>query len=66
MPNSSTIGTVRAQPGEVARGGIPIMGDMYSRPREIPIIVYHGVEDGPILWLNGATQGDEPHPVIEK
>ena len=60
MPNPITIGTVTAQPGEVARGGIPIMGDMYGRPREIPIIVYHGVEAGPTLWLNGATHGDEP------
>jgi predicted deacylase len=33
---------------------------MYGREREIPLIVYRGVEDGPALWLNGATHGDEP------
>jgi predicted deacylase len=55
-----TIGTVSVMPGEMKRGGIPIGRDMYAREREIPIIVYRGVEDGPILWLNGATHGDEP------
>ena len=60
MSSAVTIGTVTAQAGEVVRGGIPIIGDMYGRPREIPIIVYRGVKDGPILWLNGATHGDEP------
>ena len=60
MTEAITIGSVTAGPGEVKRGGIPIMGDMYGRPREIPIIVYRGVDDGPTLWLNGATHGDEP------
>jgi predicted deacylase len=54
------IGNVSVMPGEAKRGGIPIGGDMYARQREIPIIVYRGSEDGPILWLNGATHGDEP------
>ncbi len=60
MTQSIRIGAVTAAPGEIQRGGIPIMGDHYGRPREIPIIVYRGVEDGPTLWLNGATHGDEP------
>ncbi len=60
MANPLKIGTVSAMPGEVRRGGIPIGGDMYDRQRQIPIIVYRGAEDGPILWLNGATHGDEP------
>lgn len=55
-----TIGNITVMPGEVKRGGIPIGGDMVNRERQIPIIVYRGVEDGPILWLNGATHGDEP------
>jgi len=33
---------------------------MYGREREIPIIVYRGMEEGTSLWLNGATHGDEP------
>lgn len=60
MTQALNIGTVSAMPGEVKRGGIPIGADMYGREREIPIIVYRGAEDGPILWLNGATHGDEP------
>jgi predicted deacylase len=54
------IGSVTALPGEIRRGGIPIGNDMYARAREVPIIVVRGLEDGPILWLNGATHGDEP------
>ncbi len=60
MAEALTIGNVSVMPGEVKRGGIPITGDMYSRAREIPIIVYRGINDGPVLWLNGATHGDEP------
>ncbi|MBL8131549.1 MAG: succinylglutamate desuccinylase/aspartoacylase family protein [Anaerolineae bacterium] len=54
------IGNVLVMPGEKKRGGIPIGGDMYHRQREVPIIVYRGAQEGPILWLNGATHGDEP------
>ncbi len=60
MTQPLNIGTVSIMPGEKKRGGIPIGADMYGREREIPLIVYRGVEDGPILWLNGATHGDEP------
>ena len=60
MKKSLSIGTVSVMRGEAKRGGISIMGDMAARLREIPIIVCRGVEDGPILWLNGATHGDEP------
>ena len=31
-----------------------------GRDREIPLLVCHGAADGPILWINGATHGDEP------
>lgn len=60
MAEALKIGTVSVMPGEMKRGGIPIGGDMYNRQRQVPIIVYRGIEDGPILWLNGATHGDEP------
>ena len=60
MAEALTIGTVTVMPGEMKRGGIPIGKDMYDREREIPIIVYRGAADGPTLWLNGATHGDEP------
>lgn len=60
MTEALKIGTASAMPGEVKRGGIPIGKDMYGREREIPLTIYRGAEDGPILWLNGATHGDEP------
>jgi uncharacterized protein len=60
MAEPFRVGNVSVQPGEWRRGGIPIPGDMYRDQREIPIIVYHGIDDGPILWLNGAVHGDEP------
>jgi hypothetical protein len=60
MTEPMRIGTIEIHPGEVKRGGIPIGVDMAGQPRTIPIIVCRGVEDGPRLWLNGATHGDEP------
>ncbi len=60
MTEPLNIGTVSVMPGEQKRGGIAIGVDMYGRERELPIIVYRGAQDGPILWLNGATHGDEP------
>jgi predicted deacylase len=55
-----TIGTVSALPGESKRGAIQAGTDMAGRPYAMPIIVVRGVEDGPRLWINGATHGDEP------
>jgi hypothetical protein len=60
MAEALTIGNVSVMPGEVKRGGIPIGADMYGTERVIPIIVVRGAADGPRLWLNGATHGDEP------
>jgi len=60
MASPLNIGNVSVMPGEMKRGGILIGGDMYPRERHLPILVYRGAQDGPILWLNGATHGDEP------
>ena len=60
MAETLNIGNVSVRPGEVKRGGIPIGKDMYGQERTTPITVYRGAEDGPALWLNGATHGDEP------
>jgi predicted deacylase len=60
MAEPLTIGTVSVLPGETKRGGIPTGKDMSGRERHIPITVYRGAHEGPILWLNGATHGDEP------
>lgn len=55
-----TIGNVSVEPGTSARGMIPTGKSLTGADQGIPIIVYHGREDGPVLWLNGATHGDEP------
>jgi len=60
MTGSLQIGNVSVLPGEVKRGGIPLGEDLYGRKRSMPIIVCRGVEDGPRVWINGATHGDEP------
>jgi uncharacterized protein len=54
------VGNGKAHPGELVRSGIPIGRDIYGNERTIPIIIVNGEEKGPVLWINGATHGDEP------
>jgi predicted deacylase len=60
MREAITIGNVTVQPGESKRGAIEAGVDMGGAARLTPVIVLHGLEEGPRLWLNGATHGDEP------
>ena len=60
MSEGPRIGTAAPAPGTVAHGGIPVGTDLRGIVDEIPVIVCRGAEDGPTLWLNGATHGDEP------
>ena len=60
MSSKLTIGTVNVAPGEKAYGGIETNTSVFGEKEIIPIIVVRGKKDGPILWLNGATHGDEP------
>jgi hypothetical protein len=60
MTEALTIGAVAVLPGEMKRGVIQAGADMAGRPYAMPIIVVRGVEEGPCLWINGATHGDEP------
>ena len=61
---SLTVGTGTAKPGELVRCGIPVGRDIYGNDRALPLIVVNGAEDGPILWLNGGTHGDEAEGAI--
>ena len=54
------IGSVSVERGSLGRGGIPVDKDIRGVAADIPIIVCRGIQDGPVLWLNGATHGDEP------
>ena len=58
------IGNAEAPPGTMARGAIPVGSDVAAVAREIPILLCRGASDGPILWINGATHGDEPEGAL--
>ena len=60
MREAFRVGTAVAEPGTVARGAIASGVAADGRVREIPVLVCHGAADGPVLWINGATHGDEP------
>ncbi len=60
MKNECVIGTARANAGERATGVIPVGRRSGGGAIEIPLIVVNGVEEGPLLWLDGAVHGDEP------
>ncbi len=60
MPESLQIGNVASKPGTVTRGSIETGIDLCGCVGAIPVLVYRGVDDGPVLWLNGAIHGDEP------
>ena len=64
MPDRLQIGTAFAERGTIARGGIFTGNDLNGRTDAIPIVVCRGEADGPILWLNGATHGDEPEGAL--
>ena len=58
------VGTARAAGGEIARGAIPVGLDASGRRREIPVLLCRGRGSGPVLWINGATHGDEPEGAL--
>ena len=54
------IGTGEIDAGSIGHAALPVGAEADGRPREIPVLVCHGADDGPTLWINGATHGDEP------
>ena len=60
MRDIFVVGSARADAGNTARGAIETGRGADGRVREIPVLVCHGTEAGPSLWINGATHGDEP------
>jgi len=55
-----TVGTATAQPGEVARGVIPVTNTAGGGELSVPVIVMNGAKAGPCVWVDGAIHGDEP------
>jgi predicted deacylase len=60
MTDTFEVGTVKAARGTIVRGAIEAGRGADGRTREIPVLVCRGTRDGPALWINGATHGDEP------
>jgi predicted deacylase len=60
MRHAFEIGNGRIKPGTIGRAAIEIGLAADGRTREIPLLVCHGAKGGPVLWINGATHGDEP------
>lgn len=58
------IGSAQAPPATMAKGAIPVGSDVAAAAREIPILICRGASGGPILWINGATHGDEPEGAL--
>jgi len=53
------LGPVRAEPGTVARGLLPVAKRPDGTAIGIPIVVVHGSEPGPVLVVDAAAHGDE-------
>lgn len=58
------VGTATAARGTHARGAIRVGIDPTGRTSGIPVMVCRGEADGPVLWINGATHGDEPEGAL--
>jgi predicted deacylase len=62
--SSLTIGNVTAAPGTRVRGAIPVTALPGGRLLEIPIIVIHGAQPGPCVWVDAVIHGDEPEGTL--
>jgi len=60
MRDAFEIGTGSIGAGSIGRAALLVGLAADGRSREIPVLVCHGANDGPVLWINGATHGDEP------
>jgi predicted deacylase len=62
MTGSFAIRQIRAAPGEVARGFLPI-GETAAGPIQVPVTILHGREPGPILCLTAGVHATEYPPI---
>lgn len=64
MRDPFSIGNGVIPAGTTGRAAIEWGSTGTGGPREIPVLVCHGAKDGPRLWINGATHGDEPEGAL--
>ena len=60
MREAFEIGSDSILAGTIGTSALPVGAEADGRPKRIPLLVCHGSSDGPRLWINGATHGDEP------
>ena len=53
------IAGIAVRPGGRVQTEIPIGRLMSGTPVAIPVVVLHGETDGPVVWINAASHGDE-------
>ncbi len=53
------IGDYEIRPGSRSEIELPVAKMVTGSPLSLPILVVHGAMDGPVVWLNAATHGDE-------
>lgn len=58
------IGPVRAEPGTVARGLLPVAMGADGNPIGIPLVIVRGVQPGPVLVVDAAAHGDEQEGTV--
>ena len=54
-----TVGSASAEKGEKGKGYLKVGQLAVHTQIQTPVLIVHGREDGPTLWLNGAVHGDE-------
>ena len=60
MRDAFDIGNRNIEPGTIQPSALQVGLALDGQSREIPLLICHGINEGPILWINGATHGDEP------
>ena len=56
---SLKIGDISAKPGEVASGYVSVGEMQDAQPLRLPLAIVNGKADGKVLYLQGASDGDE-------
>lgn len=58
MSGALKIGPIVAERGQVARGFLPV-GETISGPVQLPVVLIHGVDPGPVLCLTAGVHATE-------
>lgn len=53
------IGTAQAAPGSKANGVVHVANRPDGSPIDIPVMLVNGVDEGPVVGMDGCTHGDE-------